>query len=34
MIQKALEEFRGALRLNPDDAELAQTIEQLETKLQ
>src|SRR5262245_31745958 len=34
MIQKALEEFRGALRLNPDDADLAQTIEQLETKLQ
>jgi tetratricopeptide (TPR) repeat protein len=34
MIQKALEEFRGALRLNPDDADLAETIEQLETKLQ
>src|SRR5262249_461741 len=34
MIQKALEEFRGALRLNPEDADLAQTIEQLETKLQ
>jgi Tfp pilus assembly protein PilF len=34
MIQKALEEFRGALRLNPDDADLAQTIEELETKLQ
>jgi tetratricopeptide (TPR) repeat protein len=34
MIQKALEEFRGALRLNPDDADLAQTIEQLEAKLQ
>ena len=34
MIQKALEEFRGALQLNPDDADLAQTIEQLETKLQ
>jgi tetratricopeptide (TPR) repeat protein len=34
MIQKALEEFRGALRLNPDDAGLAQTIEELETKLQ
>jgi hypothetical protein len=29
-----LEEFRGALRLNPDDAALAQTIEELETKLQ
>jgi hypothetical protein len=34
MIQKALEEFRGALRLNPDDADLAQTIEELENKLQ
>jgi tetratricopeptide (TPR) repeat protein len=34
MIQKALEEFRGALRLNPDDAALAQAIEELETKLQ
>ena len=34
MIQKALEEFRDALRLNPDDAGLAQTIEELETKLQ
>jgi Tfp pilus assembly protein PilF len=34
MIQKALQEFRGALRLNPDDAGLAQTIEELETKLQ
>jgi tetratricopeptide (TPR) repeat protein len=34
MIQKALEEFRGALRLNPDDAGLAQIIEELETKLQ
>ena len=34
MIQKALEEFRGALQLNPDDAGLAQTIEELETKLQ
>jgi tetratricopeptide (TPR) repeat protein len=34
MIQKALEEFRSALRLNPDDAGLAQTIEELETKLQ
>jgi tetratricopeptide (TPR) repeat protein len=34
MIQKALEEFRAALRLNPDDADLAQTIEELENKLQ
>jgi tetratricopeptide (TPR) repeat protein len=34
MLQKALEEFHGALRLNPDDADLAQTIEELETKLQ
>ena len=34
MIQKALEEFRGALERNPDDSELMQLIEQLETKLQ
>jgi len=34
MIQKALEEFRGALRLNPDDGELVQIIERLETNLQ
>ena len=34
MLQKALEEFRAALRLNPDDADLAETIKQLETKLQ
>ena len=34
MLQKALEEFRGALKLNPGDADLAQIIEQLETKLQ
>ena len=34
MMQKALEEFHGALRLNPGNADLAQTIEQLETKLQ
>ena len=34
MIQKALEEFRGALRLNPGDADLVQIIEQLETNLQ
>ena len=34
MLQKALEEFRGALRLSPDDADIAELIEQLETKLQ
>jgi tetratricopeptide (TPR) repeat protein len=34
MIQKALEEFRGALKINPDDADLAQLVEELETKLQ
>jgi tetratricopeptide (TPR) repeat protein len=34
MLQKALEEFRGGLKLNPDDPDLAQIIEQLETKLQ
>lgn len=34
MLQKALEEFRGALRLNPDNSEIAQLIEQLESKLQ
>lgn len=34
MINKALEEFRGALRYNPGDAELAEIIEQLESKLQ
>jgi Tfp pilus assembly protein PilF len=34
MLQKALEEFRGALRLDPGNADLVQTIEQLETKLQ
>lgn len=34
MLQKALEEFRGALRLDPGNADLAQTIEELETKLQ
>src|SRR6266576_3657743 len=32
MIQKALEEFRGALERNPGDAELTELIEQLETK--
>jgi Tfp pilus assembly protein PilF len=34
MLQKALEEFRGALRLTPEDVEIAQLIEQLESKLQ
>jgi len=34
MLQKALEEFHGALRLDPGNTDLAQTIEQLETKLQ
>ncbi len=34
MVQKALEEFRAALRLNPGDRELAELVEQLETKLQ
>jgi Tfp pilus assembly protein PilF len=34
MIQKALDEFGGALEHNPDDAELAQLVEELRTKLQ
>lgn len=34
MLQKALEEFRGALRLSPDNLEIAQVIEHLESKLQ
>lgn len=34
MLQQALEEFRGALRLTPEDSDLAETIEELETKLQ
>jgi hypothetical protein len=34
MLQKALEEFRAGLQLNPDDSDLAQIIEQLENKLQ
>jgi tetratricopeptide (TPR) repeat protein len=34
MLQKALEEFRGALRMNPGDLEIEQVIEQLESKLQ
>jgi tetratricopeptide (TPR) repeat protein len=34
MLQKSLGEFREALRLNPEDQDLAQTIEELESKLQ
>ena len=34
MIQKALDEFGGALKFSPDDAELAQLVEELQTKLQ
>jgi tetratricopeptide (TPR) repeat protein len=34
MINKALEEFRGVLQINPDDSEIARIIEQLEVKLQ
>ena len=34
MLQKAIEEFRGAVRLNPADAELVQLLEELKTKLQ
>ena len=34
MLQKAIEEFRGAVKLNPADTELVQLLEELETKLQ
>ena len=34
MINKALEEFRGALQFNPDDALALRAIEELESKLQ
>lgn len=34
MIQKALEEFGGALEINPGDRELAQLTEELQRKLQ
>jgi Tfp pilus assembly protein PilF len=34
MINKAIEEFRGALREKPDESEIAQLIEELENKLQ
>jgi tetratricopeptide (TPR) repeat protein len=34
MLQKAIEEFREAVRLNPADTELVQLLEELENKLQ
>jgi tetratricopeptide (TPR) repeat protein len=34
MLQKAIEEFDGALKINPEDQELAQLREELSTKLQ
>ncbi|MEE9185581.1 MAG: tetratricopeptide repeat protein [Candidatus Binatia bacterium] len=34
MINRALEEFRGALKFNPDDPMALQAIEELESKLQ
>jgi Tfp pilus assembly protein PilF len=34
MINKAIEEFRGALKEKPDETEIAQLIEELESKLQ
>lgn len=34
MINKAIEEFRGALNEKPDETEIAQLIEELESKLQ
>src|SRR5690242_18920421 len=34
MMQKAIEEFRGALERDPDNTELKDLIEELETKLQ
>ena len=34
MIQKAIEEFAGALEIYPDDADLAQLVEELKNKLQ
>ncbi|MBF8254778.1 MAG: hypothetical protein HW373_1473, partial [Deltaproteobacteria bacterium] len=34
MMIKALEEFREALRLHPDDSDLAEFVEQFEFKLQ
>jgi len=34
MIQKALDEFGGALKINPDDSELSHLVEEWRTKLQ
>lgn len=34
MLQKALEEFNGALKINPENQELSQLIDELQTKLQ
>ena len=34
MIQKALDEFHGALEINPGDSELVQLVDQLKTTLQ
>ena len=34
MIQKAIEEFRGALQFTPEDQELAELVEELSQKLQ
>jgi tetratricopeptide (TPR) repeat protein len=34
MIQKAIEEFNGSLKINPSDTELAQLVDELSTKLQ
>lgn len=34
MLQKAIEEFSGALEMNPDDEELARILEELRNKLQ
>lgn len=34
MIQKALDEFGGALKINPDDGDLLQLVEEWRTKLQ
>lgn len=34
MLQKALEEFNDALKINPDDQELSQLVDELQTKLQ
>jgi len=34
MLQKALEEFNGALKINPEDQELSQLVEEVQKKLQ